>query len=126
MNILGRDIFQVYAVNLSADLHIQSHSWSGNNEINRHMRTAVEKILELRRTAKLTARSVSTPPRVDIAELLVHLEQSCSARNAVRLERRRHCKTYGFFGAAFIGNHQICAERIQTARRALHRSVKRF
>lgn len=65
-------------------------------------------------------------PKILLLDPLHHLEQPGAARDAIRFERWRDCKTDRFLCAAHICNDEVCCQWVQTTLNAFDGSVERF
>ena len=126
MDVLRRDIAQVDLIDGGADLHIPRHTRRRDDELQRHVRIAVEEKLKMRAAGQLACRRVGQPDSVDLAHALVHFKQPRPARYAVLLERRRYGKAYRLFRPALVSDDQVRFQRLQPPVDTFDRSVEGF
>ena len=124
MYVFRRDVFQVHAVDLRADLHIESHARHGCDE--REFQLGVS--LELRQTVGTAGepvpRRLSQSLGIYLLYGLLHLEKPGSAGDAQRFEGRGHGEADRLAGPGSVGHHEVRIQGIQLPCGALHGGIE--
>ena len=107
MDVFGGDVLQIHPVHLCTDRHIMGHPGFCGDEID---------LLQMPVAAF----------GVDHLQALLDLEEARPAGDAEGFQGGGDRQADGFVGAGLVGYHQPRRERIQSARDALGRSVKRL
>ena len=126
MDVLGRCVVQINIVNACAIAHIVRHARRCDNIV--ELQRGVCR--KLRRAARLSGKRMTgrsgAARGIDLPHCLHNLEEAGAARNAVGLERRRHCKTDCLFGAGRVRYDEIRRHRVKTPLHTFHRGIKRL
>ena len=126
MDVLGRCVVQINIVNACAVAHIVRHARRCDNIV--ELQRGVCR--KLRRAARLSGERMTgrsgAARGIDLPHRLHNLEEAGAARNAVGLERRRHCETDCLFGAGRVRHDEIRRHRVKTPLHTFHRGIKRL
>ena len=125
MDILRGDVFQVYVVDLGADLNVFCHPRRGN-EIIYFSGWISRQFIGIAAFFGKFAASFAPPFRVDFLDMLHHFKKPRSAGDAVCLQGGGHGKADGFLRPAGVSHHQIGGQRIKPALHAFHGGVEGF
>ena len=124
VDVVRRDVFQVNAVDLRADLDVTGHARHGDDVVQFQGRVR----RQFRGAHGLAAESVSRrdalPLGVDLPDLLHHFEQARPSGDAAGFQRRGNRETDRLVRPGLVGNHKIGRERIELPVGTLRRGVK--
>ena len=126
MDVLGRHMAQVDAVDLLTHLHIARHARRRHDIVQLEIRAGLQLGVVGRRACEATCGHTATALLVDLPDALHNLEEAGTSADAVLLQRRSDGQADGLLRAAQIGHDEVGGERIEPAVHTLHRGVERL
>ena len=126
VDILGRDVLEIDAVDLHTDLDVFRHARRRHQIVDREGRVGLQREVVRALSGQPPARRAALPFGVDLPHTLDHLKEPRTARDAVGLQCRRHREADGLFRAARVCHHKVRLHRVQAALHALHGRVIRL
>ena len=124
VDVVRRDVFQVNAVDLRADLDVTGHARNGNHIVKFQRRICLQFRSIGRLARKLPSGGSVAAFSVDCPYSLDDLKQPRSAGDSVGFQRRGNGKADRLFCPALIGNDKIGGHGIKIAIHALHGGIK--
>ena len=108
MNVLRRDIFQIYLVNIRTVFHVEGHPGRRNDVIKfkRGIRGQFRYKMGFLREFLLGSRVLS--PQIDLFDLLYDLKEPGTPRNSVGFQAGGDRETDRFIRPCRVRDHQIC------------------
>ena len=126
MNVLGRHILHVDAVNTGTIVDVIGHTGRCHMIGDSQRRIGFQLIVVGRLAGELSVGSSAAAFVVHLPHPLHHLEQTRTSRQPVLLQRRGHRQADGLLRAAGISHYQIGSQRVKTTLDTLHRGVERL
>ena len=124
MDVVRRDVFQVDAVDLRADLDVTRHARHGNDVVQFQGRVR----RQFGRAGGFATEPMSgreaLPLGVDLPNLLHHFEQARSSGDAANFQRRGDREADCLIRPGLVGHHKIGRQRVELPVGALRRCVK--
>ena len=126
LDVLRRDVAQVDAVDLAADLHVTCHAGRRHNVFQLQGRVAQQRGMEMALAAEAAPGSLRAAVGVDAAHRLHDLEEPRAPGDAVTLQRGRHRQADGLLRPGRVRYDEMRVQRVQPHRHALRRGVERL
>ena len=112
MDILGRDIPKIDAVDAGACVNVVRHAWTGGDIGDREFRMRCQFSCICRLTCKALPAGAGQPQGVQLADFLDDFKEPRPSGDAVGTQARRDRQADGFFGAGSIGDDQMRGQRV--------------
>ena len=126
MDVLRGDVFQVYVVDLGADLDVLRHPGRGHQVVHRQGGISLQLGGVGAFAHQLPAGGAEPPLGVDLLDPLDHLEEAGPAGDAMGFQRGGDGEADGLLRAAEIRHHQVGGHGIEAPLPALHGGVVGF
>ena len=124
VDVLGSDVLQVDAVNLTAHLDVFRHPWCGSDVVSFPVGMGGQLSGKIRLPREWFEADGLAPLVVHLPHFLYHFEQPRASTQTVSLQRGRDGQTNGLLRAAHVRHDKVSRQRVESSGDTFHRTVE--